>query len=76
MKGNVPWVASTGELNATGAPASDTISCDVPSSLVQVTVVPAFTVRVPGLKAKFRIVIAFPADGAGVAPAAGGADEP
>ncbi len=63
-------VASWVEVNGTGDPASDAISWGALSSLVQVTVVPVFTVMVAGLNAKFLIVIAFAeAGGTGVAPA-------
>jgi len=60
---NVNWyvapVGSEPEENATGAPASDPIWCVAPSRFVQVTVVPAGTVRVAGLNAKFWMVTAF-----------------
>jgi len=59
VNGNDAPFAIEGEVNADGAPASDTTVCDVPSAFVQVTVVPAFTVRVAGLNAKFLMVIVF-----------------
>jgi hypothetical protein len=64
-----------GEINATGAPVSDTTVCEVPSLFVQVTVVPAFTVRVAGLNAKFLIATAFAA-AAGAGVVAAGTVEP
>lgn len=61
-------VASWGEVNGTGDPASDTTVWGALSSLVQVTVAPVFIVSVAGLKAKFLMVIAFAEpDGEGVA---------
>jgi len=57
VNGNDDPVASDGEVNGTGALASDTTVCGALSSLVHVTVVPAFTVSVAGLNAKLLIVI-------------------
>lgn len=62
-------MASDGEEKATGDPASEASWCGELSSLVQVTVVPAFTVSVDGLKAKFLIAMVFPPE-AGVCVAA------
>ncbi|SKU42859.1 Uncharacterised protein [Mycobacteroides abscessus subsp. abscessus] len=68
----MPWASIPGDRNA---PSSATTLCGSSSLLVQVTVVPAGTVRVGGLKAKFSMLTAGPAGtGNEGAPAAVGID--
>ena len=61
-------------MNETGAPESETTACGTLSLLVQVTVVPDFTVSVAGVNANSLMAIVFP-PGAGAGVAAAGTDE-
>ena len=61
-------------MNETGAPESETTACGALSLLVQVTVVPDFTVSVAGVNTKSLMAMVFPA-GAGAGVAEDGADE-